>query len=315
MKTIKVNFGYFWPGFDNTDNYFTRILSKKYNVVLSENPDLYFFTHTYNNKHDYLKYKCHKVFIGFENERADWNICDYVLDSDFYNNNPRHKRLPLWVSWGQDSLIKSKEPQNIITKEKFACMVVSNGKAKERIEFFNLLSKYKKVDSGGRYLNNIGGPVENKLDFIKDYKFVISFENSSYSGYTTEKLIEPMFANSIPIYWGNPRLKEDFNTDSFVHVNQFSSYQAAVDYIIELDKDDDKLLKMAHEPWFKNNTIPSEMTDASLETFFDFVLEDIKRKKPVALSRYKRISHRIKLYNNKITSYIYHKLGIEKGFR
>lgn len=314
MKTIKVNFGYFWPSFDNNDNFFTKILSKKYHVVLSDDPDIYFFTHSYNNNHDYLKFKCHRVFLGWENERADWNICDYALDFDF-SNNIRHKRLPIWAAWNPSQLKDSKKVDSVLTKSKFACMVVSNGKAKERLEFFHLLSKYKKVDSGGGFLNNIGGPVESKLDFIKDYKFVISFENSSYPGYTTEKLIEPMWANCIPIYWGNPRLEEDFNTNSFVHVNQFSSYQEAVDYIIELDKDDDKLSKMAHEPWFKNNTIPSEMTDASLETFFDFVLEDMKTKKPVALSVYKRISHTIKLYNNKIKSYIYYELGIEKGFR
>ena len=40
MKTIKVNFGYFWPNFDNNDNYFTKNLSKKYHVVLSDDPDL-----------------------------------------------------------------------------------------------------------------------------------------------------------------------------------------------------------------------------------------------------------------------------------
>jgi hypothetical protein len=57
------------------------------------------------------------------------------------------------------------------------------------------------------------------------------------------------------------------------------------------------------------------MTDASLETFFDFVLEDMKTKKPVALSVFKRISHTIKLYNNIIKSFIYYKLGIERGFR
>ena len=105
MKTIKVNFGYFWPNFNNADNYFTQILSKKYNVVLSDQPDLYFFTHSYNNKHDYLKYKCHRVFLGWENERANWNISDYVLDSDFYDNI-RHKRWPIWAAWRPDKLIE-----------------------------------------------------------------------------------------------------------------------------------------------------------------------------------------------------------------
>jgi hypothetical protein len=314
LKTIKVNFGFFWPGFDNTDNYFTRILSKKYIVEISEEPDLYFFTHAYNNKHDYLKYKCHCVFIGFENERANWDICDYVLDSD-YDSNIRHKRWPIWASWNPDKLAHAKDVNKIINKKKFACMVVSNGKAKERIEFFHLLSKYKKVDSGGRYLNNIGAPVENKMEFIQDYKFVISFENSCHPGYTTEKLIEPMWANSIPIYWGNPRIAEDFNTESFVNVNQFSSYEEAVDYIIDLDQNDDKLLKMAQEPWFRENTLPREMSESSLEAFFDFVVEDMTLKKPVALSEYKRKFHKIKIFNNKIRSYVYRKLEIEKGFR
>lgn len=314
METIKVKFGFFWPSFNDSDNFIIRILSKKYNVVLSEKPDLFFFTHAYNYKYDYLNYNCHRVFIGFENERADWNICDYVLDSD-YDNNFRQKRWPIWTEWKPHELISKKKSIQLQNKNKFACMVVSNGKAKERIEFFHLLSKYKKVDSGGRFLNNIGGPVANKGEFIKDYKFVLSFENSSYPGYTTEKLIEPMWANSIPIYWGNPRVGEDFNTKSFIHVNQFSSYKDAVDYIVELDKDDEKLSKIANEPWFKYNKVPYEMTEESLGEFFDFVLEDIKTKKPIANSFIKSNFHKLNLFNKRVNNAIYARLGISKGFR
>ena len=57
----------------------------------------------------------------------------------------------------------------IIKKKKFCCFVVSNSKASKRIDFFHKLSKYKCVDSGGGILNNVGGRVENKLDFIGDY--------------------------------------------------------------------------------------------------------------------------------------------------
>ena len=77
-------------------------------------------------------------------------------------------------------------------------MLVSNPNSKERINFFNALSKVKKVDSGGRYLNNIGYVVEDKMALIKDYKFVFAFENSSFPGYTTEKILEPLIANCIP---------------------------------------------------------------------------------------------------------------------
>lgn len=315
MQTIKVNFGYFWPDFDPANNYFTRVLSKKYKVEVSDDPDLFFFTHAYNGKHDYLNYKCHRVFLGWENVRADWNCCDYVLDSDFYINNPRHKRWPIWAAWDTTKLLQPKSRELFLQKTKFACMVVSNGKAKERIAFFHELSKYKQVDSGGRHLNNVGGPVANKMDFIKDYKFVISFENSSYPGYTTEKLIEPMFVNSIPIYWGNDKVGHDFNTRSFIHVNQYASYKDAIQRIIELDQNDEQYMQMAKEPWFSNNVRPAEMTEKSLEDFFDFVLDDMKTKKPVAVNPLKVWLHKADLFGGRVKAAVYHRLGVHKGFR
>jgi alpha(1,3/1,4) fucosyltransferase len=315
METVKVNFGYFWPDFNPADNYFTRILSLTYKVEISDDPDLYFFTHPYNGKHDYLRYKCHRVFLGWENVRADWSICDYVLDSDFVTGNPRHKRWPIWAAWDTHQLIEPKHAENFLMKKKFACMVVSNAHAKERIDFFHQLSKYKKVDSGGRYLNNIGGPVSNKMDFIKDYKFVISFENSSHPGYTTEKLIEPMLVNSIPVYWGNTEIGKDFNTRSFVQVNQFRNYSEAIEYIIELDNNEDKYRQMAAEPWFSNNQIPEEMSKESLQQFFDFVISDMKTKLPVAASRFSNTAHTLKLMKKRVEGSVLHRLGIHKGFR
>ena len=73
------------------------------------------------------------------------------------------------------------------------------------------------------YLNNVGGPVKNKIDFIMDHKFTIAFENSSYPGYTTEKIFEPMLVNSIPLYWGNPLVDRDFNTKSFLNFHDYGN--------------------------------------------------------------------------------------------
>jgi alpha(1,3/1,4) fucosyltransferase len=147
--------------------------------------------------------------------------------------------------------------------------------------------------------------VADKRRFIQDYKFVLSFENSTYPGYTTEKLIEPMLVNSIPIYWGNEQVGEDFNTRSFVHVNQFASYEEAIEYIIELDKDEDKYLQMTMEPWFHHNRVPAEMTQESLEAFFDFVLEDMNTKPPVAASFLKTHWHKLQLAKQKVEAKVY----------
>jgi alpha(1,3/1,4) fucosyltransferase len=212
-----------------------------------------------------------------------------VLDSDYYDSNLRHKRFPLWARFDLRSLVIPKDLEIFKAKKKFCCMLVSNPNATERIEFFHKLSEYKKVDSAGRYLNNIGHSVENKRDFIKDYKFVLSFENSCYPGYTTEKLVEPMLVNSIPIYWGDPEVGRDFNTESFVNINDFKSYDEAIKYIIELDNDEEKYLAKASKPWFNNNELSDEYTEKSLLNFFDFIIKDSKKKKPVAKSWDKQV--------------------------
>ena len=62
------------------------------------------------------------------------------------------------------------------------------------MNFFQRLSRRKRVDSGGRAFNNIGGPIPAgspaKLDFLRAYKFNLAFENASLPGYTTEKIVE-----------------------------------------------------------------------------------------------------------------------------
>ncbi|MDQ2719745.1 MAG: glycosyltransferase family 10 [Bacteroidota bacterium] len=300
MEILKINFGFFWNGFDNQNNFITEQLSKRYRVEISDDPDFYLFTQPYDGKRTYLKYKCHRIFFGWENVRADWHSCDYVLDSDFYANNPRHKRYPIWAAWGVEAFAFAKESNAFKEKKKFCCMLVSNPKAKERIEFFHKLSAYKKVDSAGRYLNNVGYLVDYKMQFIKDYKFVISFENSSYPGYTSEKLIEPMHVNSIPVYWGNPLVQIDFNTKSFINVSDFKSYDEAIEYIIELDKNEDKYLEMAAEPWLNGNRVADAFTEQSFLDFFDFIIKDSKTKKPVAQSLYHRYAHNANFSKNKI---------------
>ena len=138
------------------------------------------------------------------------------------------------------------------------------------------------------------------MDFIKDYKFVISFENSSFLGYTTEKLVEPMLMNSIPIYWGNPEVEIDFNTKSFVNINDFKTYDEAIEYIIELDRDDVKYLELALQPWLNNNKVAKVFSEESLLDFFEFVVNDSKTKNPVAKSLIRKYIHEARILKQKV---------------
>jgi len=179
-KKIKINFSDFWgEEFDKGNNFFIKLLSQKYDVILSERPDILIYScYGFN----FLEYNCLRVFFTGENTRPDFFECDYALSFDYPEYGAKNYRLPLYKLYEDiEMLLRPKSVDEIASsKSKFCNMLVSNSYGKERVQFFEKLSKYKKVDSGGRYLNNIGYRVEDRLKFVKDYKFTLAFENTSF---------------------------------------------------------------------------------------------------------------------------------------
>ena len=118
-------------------------------------------------------------------------------------------------------------------------------------------SAHKKVDSGGRLLNNIGYNIErgseSKLKWMRNYKFSITFENASYPGYTTEKLMHALISDTIPIYWGDPLVANDFNPKAFVNCLDFHSYSEVVELIREIDHNDNLYREYLSQPYLKDN--------------------------------------------------------------
>ena len=46
-------------------------------------------------------------------------------------------------------------------------------------------------------------------------QYVIVIENCQYPGYFTDKIVDCFAAGCIPIYWGNPKIKELFDSRGF----------------------------------------------------------------------------------------------------
>ena len=278
-KTIRIYFVDFWKGFDPGDNFFINRLKLHYNVVLDvDQPELLFYS--YNGIQHFKYDKSITIYFSGENDVPDFNLCDYAISFHPIQFEDRHLRLPLFVLY---TCFTDLDKSNIsssaeLLHRKFCAFVVSNSKGADskREDLFHKLSKYKKVDSGGRYLNNTGSPVTDKLEFISGYKFVIAFENSAASGYTTEKLIEPLAVNSVPIYWGNPNVNQDFNSKSFVNAADFKSLDELVQEIIRLDNDNAAYLNMVQEPPFTN----SQKNSVEWINEFDVYMDSIIQRKP-----------------------------------
>jgi hypothetical protein len=312
MEVLKINFCDFWVHFNKYDNYFTKLLSKYFKFEISNNPDFIIYS-CYGV--EFLKYDCYKVFYNGENLRINWNACDFAFGFDYIDNH-RYFRLPNWIWYAEPSeLLKLDNSSNQISKKNgFCSFVVSNSQAQKRIKFFHKLSKYKKVDSGGRFLNNIGGQVSDKLKFISQYKFNIAFENSSYPGYTTEKLFEPLLVNTIPIYWGNPLVNRDFNEKAFINSNDFDNEDELIEKIIELDINDDLYNNMLNECAFYGNKLPDCVNENLIFLQFEKIFNSIDNIPPVASTYRKRI-HQIQIGFTKLDFLLNSKIGYRKYFR
>ena len=174
------------------------------------------------------------IKIGYfcENMVPDMSICDWAFGIPYEEevNNPRYMRIQ-WHGFNPDVLIKKDlDVDRIISRKTKFCNFIYGNKVSYRERFYKELSRYKHIDAPGKSMNNMPSIDtvqsdrnlwERKRKFLSEYKFTIAFENYSYPGYNTEKLLDPMMTQSLPIYFGNPNIDKHFNSKSFVNGHGF----------------------------------------------------------------------------------------------
>lgn len=290
MRT-KIKLGYFLESshskFDAPNNYYNKKLLEHFNIEIVDYKEADFVLFSEKKAEQNIAHKIPpkaiRIFLTGENERPNFNHADYALTHDYIDDTARHLRFPELRHWIYPDILKPRNFKHLSKdKTKFCNFMYSNPNAKERILFFKALSKYKKVDSVGKVLNNMGNTfIENKMDFINNYKFTIAFENSTYPGYSTEKLIQPLLQGSIPIYWGDTEIECDINPDCFINVHNFKSYEDVVDRITDIDKDDVLWEKYIKAPIFRNNVIPEHFKEEKFISFFREIFTSKKHQIPV----------------------------------
>lgn len=283
---IRLQFAGFWDSFDPADNYFTRLLAHRYRLELCDDPDFLIFAYVGRRRRDYRRYDCVRIFYTGENIAPDWSACDWAFSFE-HSTHPRHFRLPHWPFYvDPTALVKppTYDPAaTLARKSRFCAFVVSNPLCRTRNDFFRRLSRYKPVDSGGRVLNTLGHRVGDKLAFLRDYKFTIAFENESHPGYTTEKIVEPMLADSLPIYWGDPLVGRDFDTRSFLSAHDSATLDDLVDRVIAVDRDPDLHRELLGRPWYRDNAVPASADAATVLDRFSHIFTT--RVAPIARDR------------------------------
>jgi len=287
MKTVRIAFIDFWGNYKDDPNcsfykLVKELLSRRYIVeeVAPEDRPQYLFYSCFGELFRLVEGDPIKIFFTGEMVTPDFNDCDYAFGYDNLTFGDRYMRLPLYrLCSSLPAAAKKHENAEEAFKNKsgFCSFVVSNALGqKRRAEVFSALNDYKKVDSGGKFMNNVGGPVKDKLEFAKSRKFSLCFENCVYSGYVTEKIVDAFAANTVPIYLGSPEVEMDINPAAFINCAGLTE-EEIVSAVKKIDMDDAAYLNMLSSPAFLNS--PDDYSDvaAFLYNIFDRPLSEAVR--------------------------------------
>jgi GR25 family glycosyltransferase involved in LPS biosynthesis len=181
-------------------------------------------------------------------------------------NDPKVIYVPEWsrafsgmLSFTPQDLLT---PPKVPTKIKFCAFMYSNCKVGQfdgvrlRHAFFKRLSQHKRVDSLGKCLSNMqvgstrfsGFWVDNAIERYQPYRFVIAFENTAREGYITEKIIFPLLAGCVPIYWGAPDVHSFFNPKRMISVRQYADLDACIQRVLQVENDPAEWTRIVQEP-------------------------------------------------------------------
>jgi alpha(1,3/1,4) fucosyltransferase len=264
-KSIKVLF----TGGDNIQNKKIRSILEKHFIIDSTPPHDFVVYGDY--EYSYLNYDCVRLHYCVELGTVDFEMDDYVIGYDYMQFSDRYIRYPYYLFRDQSTIQELYQEHDFYSQNKlfdrdFCSYLSSNPLAySDRDNFFKKLSSYKKVNSGGKHLNNINRIIQDKIAFLNNHKFNIAAENTIHDGITSEKIVDAFEANTIPIYIGNPLIGLEFNEDCFINCNKFDSYESLIEHIKSIDNDQSKYLEMLSKPKIlANSKVPDEI---NLENF------------------------------------------------
>ncbi|MEI0486100.1 glycosyltransferase family 10 domain-containing protein [Brachyspira intermedia] len=277
--TIKDKITFFvrndWPVNEKefTGNYFYNLIKNNYisDLEISYNPDIEFFATI--GKRYFLEKSKAKIKIFYTGECVSdkaidkrWaeyydnciNDVDLSLGFDRIDENKyqNYVRFPIWIFYNFNRLLDKKDYtkddikkviDNINNakskKNKFASLVASHDATNIRTQMYNQIIKIDSISCPGKLFHNDNTLKQDfnndKIEYLRDFKFNICPENTISDGYVTEKLFDSFKAGCIPIYNGDENIELDLvNKDALLFFKKDEDNTELIKEIEKLHKDD-----------------------------------------------------------------------------
>lgn len=222
-----------------------------------------------------------RIFLARENlHRINWkqyadqcignkNV-DLIIGFDYNEQQSgamaRYIRVPLWIMW-----VFSPYDTFTSIKEKIARFEASTNKSYDDRKFCSFVSSHfdlgrdtiveevssvGRIDCDGKLFHNNDDLKtlynDDKLEYLRHYRFNLCPENSNYRGYCTEKIFEAITSGCVPIYNGSDNTPEPdvLNRDAIVFINIGGDNSEALQLVRDLDNDKKRYMDFACQKRF-----------------------------------------------------------------
>jgi len=214
------------------------------------------------------------VFKDYSNNMLDYPSVDLSLGFDFVDGE-HYLRFPIWLLEmfpPKSSLADIKQICQSLSCQKFDenrnrfCAMVSGTstlfgtesleRRRRMVDFFDDISR---VDCAGKFLRNTEELQsvynDDKVEFLKRYKFFICPENTSVDGYVSEKVFHAIGSGCIPIYYGSKNNPEPdvLNHDAIIFWKENDSNEDALNKVSELHENKKLYKEFFEQPRLQPN--------------------------------------------------------------
>lgn len=206
--------------------------------------------------------KVTKIWFTGENERPPISNFDLFLSFDKTSSLSRNIYFPLWFLFFPGIVNNSINPESQIygkeydlnyfselrvsrtsKRSKFACILTSHAEP-VRMRAMEALSTLGSIDQFGSLNSNF---VENAEEVLRQYRFVICFENDVYPGYVTEKLFNAWYCETIPI-WNGILSGNYVNEEAIINLQKFENLDYLVRHVSHLESHPGLIDEMVSKP-------------------------------------------------------------------
>lgn len=116
------------------------------------------------------------------------------------------------------------------------------------------------------------GKVKDKLALLRQYKFVICYENCQTPGYVSEKIFDAFCAGAVPVYYGAPDITQYIPENCYINARNFKTPAELYNYLMGISSNEYTQLRAHINQFLCSQDVQKFSVDNFIKIFIESLL-------------------------------------------